>query len=50
MKSRRMKLAERVARMGEKNNTYRLLVGKLDGKRPLGDQEVGGWIKLGWIL
>jgi hypothetical protein len=25
-----------VARMGEKRNTYRILVGKLEGKRPLG--------------
>jgi hypothetical protein len=24
--------------MGEKNNTYRLLVGKTEGKRPLGRQ------------
>jgi PAS domain-containing protein len=37
MKSRRMRLAEHVARMGEKkNNEYRLLVGKPEGKRPLG--------------
>jgi hypothetical protein len=25
-----------VARMGEKRNVYRLLVGKLEGKKPLG--------------
>jgi hypothetical protein len=25
-----------VARMGEKRNTYRILVGKSEGKRPLG--------------
>jgi hypothetical protein len=25
-----------VARMGEKRNAYRLLVGKLEGRRPLG--------------
>jgi hypothetical protein len=36
MKSRRMKLAGHVARMGEKRNVYRLLVGKPGGKRPLG--------------
>jgi hypothetical protein len=35
-KSRRMKWAGHVARMGEKRNVYRLLVGKLEGKRPLG--------------
>jgi hypothetical protein len=36
IKSRRMRLAGRVARMGEKRNAYRLLVGKPEGKRPLG--------------
>jgi hypothetical protein len=35
IKSRRMKCVGIVARMGEKN-TYRLLVGKPEGKRPLG--------------
>jgi hypothetical protein len=32
--------------MGEKRNAYRLLVGKPEGKRPLGRKEVGGWIIL----
>jgi hypothetical protein len=36
IKSRRMRLACHVARMGEKRNVCRLLVGKLEGKRPLG--------------
>jgi hypothetical protein len=36
MKSRRMRWAGHVARMGEKSNVYRLLVGKPEGKRPLG--------------
>jgi hypothetical protein len=36
MKSRRMKWAGNVARMGENRNVYRLLVGKPGGKRPLG--------------
>jgi hypothetical protein len=36
IKSRRMRWAGHVARMGEKRNAYRLLVGKPDGKRPLG--------------
>jgi hypothetical protein len=36
IKSRRMKWAGHVARMGEKRNTYRLLVGKPEGRRPLG--------------
>jgi hypothetical protein len=35
-KSRRMRWAGHVARMGEKRNAYRLLVGKPEGKRPLG--------------
>jgi hypothetical protein len=34
--SRRMRWAGHVARMGEKRNVYRLLVGKQEGKRPLG--------------
>ena len=28
---------------------YRVLVGKPEGKRPLGDLGVVGWIILGWI-
>jgi hypothetical protein len=36
IKSRRMRWAGRVARKGEKWNVYRVLVGKQDGKRPLG--------------
>jgi hypothetical protein len=35
IKSRRMRWAGHVARMVEKRNTYRLLVGKPEGKRPL---------------
>jgi hypothetical protein len=35
-KSRRMRWAVHVARMGGKRNAYRLLVGKPEGKRPLG--------------
>jgi hypothetical protein len=31
-----MKWAGHVARMGEKRNAYRLLVGKPEGRRPLG--------------
>jgi hypothetical protein len=33
IKSRRMRWAGHVARMGEKRNAYRLLVGKPEGKR-----------------
>jgi hypothetical protein len=36
IKSRRMRLAGHVARMGEKRNAYSFLVGKPEGKRPLG--------------
>jgi len=36
IKSRRMRWAEHVARMGESRGIYRVLVGKLVGKRPLG--------------
>jgi hypothetical protein len=36
IKLRRMKWAGHVARMREKRNAYRLLVGKPEGKRPLG--------------
>jgi hypothetical protein len=36
IKSRRMRWAGHVAQMGEKRNVYRLLVGKTEGKRPLG--------------
>jgi hypothetical protein len=36
IKSRRMRWAGHVARMGEKRNAYRLLVGNPEGKRPLG--------------
>jgi hypothetical protein len=36
IKSRRMRRAGHVARMGETRNAYRILVGKPEGKRPLG--------------
>jgi hypothetical protein len=46
IKARRMRWAGHVAQMGEKRNAYRLLVGKPEGRRPLGTR----WIILGWIL
>jgi hypothetical protein len=56
MKSRRMRLVGYVARVGEKRNAYRFLVGKSEGKRQLGRwadhikiniREIGyGWIHL----
>jgi hypothetical protein len=36
IESRRMSWAGHVARMGEKRNPYRILVGIPEGKRPLG--------------
>jgi hypothetical protein len=36
IKLRRMRWAGHAARMGEKRNAYRLLVGKPEGRRPLG--------------
>jgi len=36
IKSRRMRWAKHVARMGEKRGVYRVFLGKLEGRRPLG--------------
>jgi hypothetical protein len=36
VKSRRMRWAAHVARMGEERKVYKVLVGKPEGKRPLG--------------
>jgi hypothetical protein len=36
IKSRRMRWAGHVARMGEKRNAYRILVGNPEGRRSLG--------------
>jgi transcription termination factor 2 len=59
--SRMMKWAGHVARMGEKRNARRLLVGKPEEKRPLGrprrrwmdnirmDLEEVGWSDVDWI-
>jgi hypothetical protein len=61
IKSRRMKWAGHVARMGAKRNACRILVGKPEGKRPLGrprckwednikmDFRDKGWGGMGWI-
>jgi len=63
IKSRRMRRAGHVARMGEERGVYRVLVGKPEGKRPLGRPrrrwvdnigmdsrrwDVGIWTGLGW--
>ena len=43
IKSRRMRWAGHVARVGEEREAYRVLVGK-----PEGDLGINGWIILGW--
>jgi hypothetical protein len=60
IKSRRMRWAGQVARMVEKRNAYRLLVGKSEGKRPPGrprrrwldsirmDPLEAGWASVYW--
>jgi hypothetical protein len=61
LKSRRIRWAGHVARMSETRNAYRILVGKPEGKRPLGrprsrrvnnikvDLRETGWDVLDWI-
>jgi hypothetical protein len=61
IKSRRMKWAGHVARMGEKRNVYRILLGNPGGKKPLGrrrrrwmdnikmDLREVGWNGMEWI-
>jgi hypothetical protein len=55
LKSRRIRWARHVARMGEKRNAYRILVGNPEGKRPLGrprhrwDLREIGWDGMDWI-
>jgi hypothetical protein len=61
IKSRRTRWAGHVARMGEKRNAYRLLLGKPEGKSPLGrprrrwlynirmDLGEVGWGDVDWI-
>ena len=61
IKSRRMRWAGHVARVGEEREVYRVLVGKPEGRRPLGRPRrrwvgnirmdlwgVGIWTGLGW--
>jgi hypothetical protein len=61
IKERRMRWMGHVARMGEKRNIYRLLVGKPEGRKPLGrprrrwvdnirmDLVEVAWGDVGWI-
>jgi len=48
--SRRMRWAGYVERLGEGRAVHRVLVGKPEGKRPLGDPDVDGRIILRWIF
>jgi len=50
IKSRRMKWAGHVARMGERTALHRVLVGKPEGKNRLVDPDVDGRIILRWIF
>ena len=50
VKSRIMRWAGHVVRMGEWTGVHRVLVGKPEGKRPLGDPDVDGRIILRWIF
>jgi len=50
VKSRRMRWAGHVARMGEDRVVHRVLVGKPEGKRPLGRLRLDGRIILRWIF
>ena len=49
IKSKRMRWAGHVVRMGGERGVYRVLVGKPEGKNHWGDLGVEGWILLGWI-
>ena len=48
--SRTMRWTGSVARMGEKINLYRVLVGKPEGRRPLGRRRHGWEDSIEWIF
>ena len=48
VKSRRMRWAGHVARMGEERGVHRVLVGKPEGKSHWGDPDIDGRIILRW--
>ena len=50
IKSRRMRWAGHVARIGDGRDVYMVLVGKPEGRRPLGRPRRDGRIILGWIF
>jgi hypothetical protein len=45
-----MKWVGHVARIEERKNAYTILVGKPEGRRPLGRPRSRGWTILKWIL
>jgi hypothetical protein len=50
IKSRIMRWAGHLSRMGERRGVYRVLVGNPEGKRPLKDPAIDGKIVLRWIF
>ena len=50
IKSRRLRSLEHVAGMGERRGSYRVLVGKTEGRNHLEDPGVDGRILLKWIF
>ena len=49
IKSRRMRWAGHVARMGEERGVYRVLLGKPERRNHWGDLGIDGWIILGHL-
>jgi hypothetical protein len=55
IKSRRLRWAGHVARMGERRSAYRVLLGKPEGRRPLGrprrrwEDNIKMNLKRGWV-
>ena len=41
--------AGNVARMGDRRNAYKVLVGRPEGTEPLGKPTLDGWVILKWI-
>jgi hypothetical protein len=50
IKSRKMRGGRACSTNGEEEECTEDLVGKPEGKKPIEDQDVGGWIILKWVL
>jgi hypothetical protein len=50
IKSRRLRWARHVARIGEERNVYKVLMEKTEGKKPVGRPGLDGWMGSEWIL